>query len=761
MPYQTKKDLPEAVQHLPKHGQEIYLKAVNAAFEQYKGDEEKAHATAWAAVKQKYRKEGEKWVAREAATEEEGNKNPSFGRIIEAFGEDGREWEVALIRAGLAKSGTIYPAEVLKEAVPLFEGVRALARSDEEHLTDKGVSTRNIVGWYDQARFEEEEIRARFHISEAAGWLATMMRDAWRRGKKDLIGFSIVGDGRATVRREGGQVVRYAEAITKIESVDPVVNPSAGGRVIRLIQGEGQQEGELEMIDKLLKIIEAERPDLLEGKDKANLKEEEIMALFQEAMKQPEKQEKEGNKETFKEGQGQEKDKDREDLSAKVERRLAEAECKTMLADKLAESKLPEITRAKIKKWFGGTIFKEADLDKVIAEERDYLAKFAESGQVAGLGAARAGMNEKDKVIKALDGFFEAEDIDKVPRFRSFRKAYEEITGDVSLTGRLAEAKNLGRFTEGLTTSSWAQILGDSITRKMLKEYNVAPLQDWRKIVSDITAISDFRTNRRLRLGGFGVLPSVAAQGTYTELTSPGDEEATYAIGKYGGLETVTMEMIANDDVGSIRRIPVRLGRAAARTLYKAIFDIFTANSGQGVALTITGDTDYLFKSDDTHGNYATTALSHAGLNEARYKMRTQTAFGDSYEYLGLTPKYLLIPNELEELAFKLCMGAYTLISAATTEISDAPNLHNRERMDYIVVDYWTDANNWYVVCDPKECPTIEVGFFQGREEPELFVQDQPTVGSMFSADKITYKIRHIWGYCVLDYRGFQGRVVS
>ncbi|OPX19122.1 MAG: hypothetical protein BZ151_10860, partial [Desulfobacca sp. 4484_104] len=421
----------------------------------------------------------------------------------------------------------------------------------------------------------------------------------------------------------------------------------------------------------------------------------------------------------------------------------------------------PEITRAKIKKWFGGTIFKEADLDKVIAEERDYLAKFAESGQVAGLGAARAGMNEKDKVIKALDGFFEAEDIDKVPRFRSFRKAYEEITGDVSLTGRLAEAKNLERFTEGLTTSSWAQILGDSITRKMLKEYNVAPLQDWRKIVSDITAISDFRTNRRLRLGGFGVLPSVAAQGTYTELTSPGDEEATYAIGKYGGLETVTMEMIANDDVGSIRRIPVRLGRAAARTLYKAIFDIFTANSGQGVALTITGDTDYLFKSDDTHGNYATTALSHAGLNEARYKMRTQTAFGDSYEYLGLTPKYLLIPNELEELAFKLCMGAYTLISAATTEISDAPNLHNRERMDYIVVDYWTDANNWYVVCDPKECPTIEVGFFQGREEPELFVQDQPTVGSMFSADKITYKIRHIWGYCVLDYRGFQGRVVS
>lgn len=64
MPYQNLKDLPDEVKGLPKHGQEIFLAAFNAAFEQYEGDEEKAFAVAWAAVKEKFKKEGDAWVAK-------------------------------------------------------------------------------------------------------------------------------------------------------------------------------------------------------------------------------------------------------------------------------------------------------------------------------------------------------------------------------------------------------------------------------------------------------------------------------------------------------------------------------------------------------------------------------------------------------------------------------------------------------------------------------------------------------------------------
>ena len=67
MPYDTVSELPDAVRALPKHAQEIYMSAYNAAFKQYEGNEGKAHGTAWAAVKNKYKKnEAGKWVAKEA-----------------------------------------------------------------------------------------------------------------------------------------------------------------------------------------------------------------------------------------------------------------------------------------------------------------------------------------------------------------------------------------------------------------------------------------------------------------------------------------------------------------------------------------------------------------------------------------------------------------------------------------------------------------------------------------------------------------------
>ena len=58
MPYQSVSELPDGVKELPAHAKEIYMKAFNAAFEQYKdrGDEQEelAHSTAWAAVKKQY-----------------------------------------------------------------------------------------------------------------------------------------------------------------------------------------------------------------------------------------------------------------------------------------------------------------------------------------------------------------------------------------------------------------------------------------------------------------------------------------------------------------------------------------------------------------------------------------------------------------------------------------------------------------------------------------------------------------------------------
>lgn len=71
MPYDSKSDLPDQVKdNLPAHGQEIYRKTFNNAWDQYsdpedrKGNdsrEEVAYQVAWDAVKQEYHKEDGNW----------------------------------------------------------------------------------------------------------------------------------------------------------------------------------------------------------------------------------------------------------------------------------------------------------------------------------------------------------------------------------------------------------------------------------------------------------------------------------------------------------------------------------------------------------------------------------------------------------------------------------------------------------------------------------------------------------------------------
>ncbi len=67
MPYSQNSDLPAAVRnHLPLHAQDIYREAFNRAFAAHTDDprqEEAAHRIAWAAVKRRYMKEGDTWVA--------------------------------------------------------------------------------------------------------------------------------------------------------------------------------------------------------------------------------------------------------------------------------------------------------------------------------------------------------------------------------------------------------------------------------------------------------------------------------------------------------------------------------------------------------------------------------------------------------------------------------------------------------------------------------------------------------------------------
>lgn len=130
----------------------------------------------------------------------------------------------------------------------------------------------------------------------------------------------------------------------------------------------------------------------------------------------------------------------------------------------------------------------------------------------------------------------------------------------------------------------------------------------------------------------------------------------------------------------------------------------------------------------------------------------------DSSEPLDLEPKYLIIPKDLEATAHSL-----TESEQEPGDVINDRNFINSLGLESIVVDkayLRDDTNNYYLSVDPMVYETIEIGFLDGQEEPEVLLQDNPGVAEVFMNDRIKYKVRHEYGGCVVDYRGLAGSIV-
>lgn len=660
------------------------------------------------------------------------------GRVLEAKdgGEGGsRVFRVRIISAGDSKNNRRYPARVLQESVGLYEGAKAY----DHHRTDaelRSSTINGLVGYYRNVEASGDGLDGDLcllpsatHTAEALD--ATLAAQA--AGLPPLVGISHDAVTFTRPIAVGRRRLQEAVSIAKVNSADVVADPAAGGKATRVLaggieetdpedSGESNEEDDVPLTSQtvLAALKDASPEDLAAvGLSKASETPDPPVATpTTEAVEEC------VDKASFIGG-------------LMIERKVESAGLPPTVAAQLATSMPDRIT--------------EADVDGQIAAIKSALGVAERSG-LAPTSTAQVVKESQDKVVEGLDKMFNGD----YSVFRSFKQAHAAFTGyrprswgeDENRTILRESAGNYYdssmRTTESLTSSSWAEVLGDSVTRKMVADYNQPSLQSWRAIVSDIVPVNDFRTQRRTRVGGYGELPVVNQGAPYQPLTSPTDEEATYALEKKGGTEDLTLEMIANDDIGSIRKIPQRLGLAAARTLHNFVWTFLTSNP-------TLYDTVAFFHA--THANTTAVALSQSGLSTLRQKMRDQTGYGDTSNILSLVPKYLIVPNELEELAFQLCSSAVAIPSTPAGP-SDTPNLHRN--MEPIVVDYFTDANDWFTVADPNLCPTIEMGFYQGRQEPELFTQSDSNVGSAFNSDTITHKIRHIYKGAVIEYRGFQ-----
>jgi hypothetical protein len=334
------------------------------------------------------------------------------------------------------------------------------------------------------------------------------------------------------------------------------------------------------------------------------------------------------------------------------------------------------------------------------------------------------------------------------------RELYHLLSGDFDLTGVYHPDRV---YLANVTSSTMAGMVANALNKLVVNEFQQYP-HWWDPIVT----VQDFNSLQQVKwitLGGVGELPTVAEGAAYTEMTWDDNTETSDFV-KKGGYLGLTLEAIDKDDTNRLRAAPRAIAQAAWLTLSKSISYIFTQASGTGPLLA---DGVRLFAAG--HGsNVGSTALSLTSYLAARLIMRKQTEL-NSGERLGFltSPKYLLVPPDLEVTALQILAAADDYTYALSNGVSAPPNVlaqgdsysarlaSARERV--IVVDLWTDTNDWALVADPRLYPCLGLAFRYGRA-PEIFSVASPTAGLMFTNDTMPIKARFFYAVGPTDYRG-------
>jgi hypothetical protein len=420
-------------------------------------------------------------------------------------------------------------------------------------------------------------------------------------------------------------------------------------------------------------------------------------------------------------------------------------------------SNLPAAARTRLQSL---TYQNPAQVSEAIEAERSYLASLVENQVIQTSAHAprsphiQLGLDGLERLSLALEGLITGRrPTQDVAPLSGIREAYMLLSGDYEMTGLFhSERIQLANVTSATMSNLVANVL-NKVVINLFMEYP----RWWEKFVT----MEDFSTLQAVKwvtLGGVGELPTVAEGASYTEF-SWDDWAASTTFVKKGGYLGLTLEAIDKDDTRRIQAAPRALAQATWLTLGKSISSIFTANAGVGPTLS---DSLALFHA--THGNLGSATLSVTTWAAARLAMRKMTEINSSERLGTLTaPRYLLVPPDLEITALQVLASEqdYTYALANGTAAPANPFSEgdvfmarmNFARERVVVIDLWTDTNNWAAVADPRLYPSIGLGFRYGRT-PEIYSVASPTAGLMFTADTMPIKVRFFFAVGPTDYRG-------
>lgn len=284
-------------------------------------------------------------------------------------------------------------------------------------------------------------------------------------------------------------------------------------------------------------------------------------------------------------------------------------------------------------------------------------------------------------------------------------------------------------FTHG--SSDFGHILGDIAHKSMLKGYQEA--EETFQLWTAKGTLTDFKPTKRVDLTSFPNLAQVAEGAEYSHATVS-DRAESIVLATYGKLFSITRQVVINDDLSALDRIPRSMGRAAIRTVGDLVYAVLGNNPKMS-------DGKPLFHADHSNLIGPAAGLSTGRIDMALSAMQTQEE-GDAI--LNIMAKYMLVPVALRSTAHALVNAEYV------AEMAEAKVPNPVRGLVEVIADARLDKQskvNTYFAADPAVHDTIEVAYLDGNDQPYMEQQQG------FTVDGATFKVRMDAGVAPMSFR--------
>ncbi len=266
-----------------------------------------------------------------------------------------------------------------------------------------------------------------------------------------------------------------------------------------------------------------------------------------------------------------------------------------------------------------------------------------------------------------------------------------------------------------MVTTDFPVLLIESGNRVLEQEWDRQP-STYKQWVTE-TDLPDFKKVKDVtRAGAGGRLDKITEGGELKEkYLVEGAEE--WNLESFGNKFVLTREMIINDDLNAFNNMLGELVEMAAVTANGRAYDLL--RGARDYAGYVMADGVPIF--DAAHGgNTLNVDLDSAGLRAARLVMRKQLGLNGSTP-LNITPTYLIVAPELEQVALEL------LNSTASLEDNKNSGVVNTEYRSVIpIVDAeLATATEWYLMSARR---TIKAGYLAGTGRRPILQTDSQSL---------------------------------